>query len=91
MKASRNGLLFLLGFLGLGAIGGGGVFIISPSGKLFGMPLSMLDKSPFTNFLIPGIILFTVLGLIPCGLVVALLNKPASKWAERFNSYPDMH
>ncbi|GAB3642654.1 hypothetical protein GCM10027423_32900 [Spirosoma arcticum] len=51
----------------------------------------MLDKSPFTDFLIPGIILFIVLGLIPCGLVVALLNKPVSKWAERFNSFPDMH
>lgn len=87
----RNVLIFLLGFLGVGALFGGGVFIISPSGNLFGMPLSLLDHSPFTNFLIPGIILFIVLGLIPCGLVVALLNKPKSKLAESVNFYPDMH
>lgn len=55
------------------------------------MPLSMLEKSPFTNFLIPGIILFIVLGLIPCGLVFALLRKSKSELAERLNFYPDMH
>ncbi len=90
-KTSQTTLLILLAFLGLGALGGGGVFILSPSGALFGMPLSMLDKSPFTNFLIPGIILFIVLGLAPCGLVIALLRKPKSDMAERFNFYPDMH
>ena len=91
MKTSRTILLILLGFLGLGAIGGGGVFMVSPSGKLFGMPLSLLDKSPFPDFLIPGIILFIVLGLVPCGLVIALLKKPVSQWAERFNFFPDMY
>ncbi len=90
-KAPRNILLTLLAFLGIGALFGGGVFIVSPSGKLFGMPLSMLDKSPFTNFLIPGIILFVVLGLVPCGLVFALLKKPVSAIAERVNFFPDMH
>ncbi len=65
--------------------------MVSPSGKLFGMPLSLLDKSPFPDFLIPGIILFIVLGLVPCGLVIALLKKPVSKWAERFNFFPDMY
>lgn len=53
---TRNLLLFLLSFHGLGAIFGGGIFIISPMGKLFGMPLSILDNSPFTNFLVPGFI-----------------------------------
>lgn len=91
MKTSRTILLILLGFLGLGAIGGGGVFMVSPSGKLFGMPLSLLDKSPFPDFLIPGIILFIVLGLVPCALVIALLKKPVSKWAEWFNFFPDMY
>ncbi|MBC8152612.1 MAG: hypothetical protein H7Z72_06850 [Bacteroidetes bacterium] len=91
MKASRNSLLFLLGFLGVGAVFGGSVFILSPSGELFGMPLSLLDKSPFTDFLIPGIILFIVLGLLPCGLVVALLRRPVSALAERFNFFSDMH
>jgi hypothetical protein len=86
-----NILLVLLALLGVGAVFGGAILIVSPSGKLFGMPLSMLDKSPFTDFLIPGIILFAVLGLAPCLLVFALLKKPVSVLAERFNFYPDMH
>lgn len=87
----RNLLLFLLSFLGLGAIFGGGIFIISPMGKLFGMPLSMLDNSPFTNFLVPGFILFTVLGIVPISVILALIKKPDYKIAELFNFYKDMY
>lgn len=75
IKTTRNTLLFLLSFLGLGAIFGGGVLIISPSGKMFGMPLSMLDNSPFNNFLIPGIILFSLLGLVVSTLPNPSLNS----------------
>ena len=74
-KTARNILLILLAFLGLGAIFGGGVLIISPSGELFGMPLSMLANSPFNNFLVPGIILFTVLGIAPVGVTIALIKN----------------
>ncbi len=90
-KATRNLLIALLAFLGLGAMGGGAVLIISPSGKLMGMPLSMLNPSPFSDFLIPGIILFFVIGIIPMLLIKALLKKPASKLAEQFNLFSDMH
>jgi hypothetical protein len=88
---TRNFLLFLLAVLGLGAIFGGGVLIISPSGALFGMPLAMLDDSPFTSFLIPGIILFSVLGLAPCLLIIALIKKPQWSFAEQLNFFNDMH
>ena len=90
-KATRNLLIALLAFLGLGAMGGGAVLIVSPSGKLMGMPLSILNPSPFSDFLIPGIILFLVLGIIPLLLIVALLKKPTSKLAEYFNYYADIH
>ncbi|MDB4918658.1 MAG: hypothetical protein JWQ54_641 [Mucilaginibacter sp.] len=90
-KTTQNILLFLLAFLGLGAIGGGAVLIISPMGALLGMPVSMLERSPFNSFLIPGIILFTMLGLAPCLLIPALLKKPACKLAEKLNCFPDMH
>ena len=88
-KATRNFLLFLLAFLGLGAIGEGGVLIISPGGELLGTPLSMLDKSPFNSFLISGIILFLVIGLAPLMLIIALLKKPESKLAEQVNFFKD--
>lgn len=90
-SATRNVLRLLLGFLGLGALGGGGLLTISPSGKLLGMPLSLLAGSPFRDFLVPGLLLFSVLGVVPCLLVVALLKKPASPLAERFNFFSDMH
>ncbi|WP_309607722.1 hypothetical protein [Flavobacterium sp.] len=91
-KTARNIHLILLAFLGISAVGGGGTLIISPSGKLLGgLPLSILDNSPFDNFLIPGIILFLVLGVFPIFIVFALIKKPISKFAERFNLFSDMH
>jgi len=90
-RTARNILLFLLLFLGLGALFGGGVLIISPSGKLIGMPLSLLNKSPFSDFLFPGIILFGVLGVFPVLLVFALINKPSNPFLESVNFFSDMH
>ena len=90
-KIPRNIFLILLGFLGLGAIGGGGILIISPTGELLGIPLSELKNSPFDSFLVPGIILFTVLGLFPLLLIGALLKKPKFRLAEHINLYKDMH
>lgn len=91
MKTIRNILIFLLAFLGLGAIFGGGALIISPTGELLRMPLAMLEKSPFSSYLIPGIILFAVLGVAPILSIFALLKKPAGKFAEKFNFFKDMH
>ena len=88
---ARNILLFLLGSLGLGAIFGDAVLIISRYGKLFGMPLSSLRTSPFNNFLIPGIILFTVVGVIQILTMVALIKRPVNRLAEKFNLFRHMH
>jgi hypothetical protein len=90
-RTTRNLLLFLLGFLGVGALGGGGALALAPSGRLLGMPLSLLRGSPFRDFLVPGLVLFTVLGLVPCLLVGALLQKPAGRLAEGLNFFGDMH
>ncbi|TLX74608.1 hypothetical protein E9993_11860 [Labilibacter sediminis] len=87
----RNVFIFIIGFLALGAIGGGVVLIISPSGELLGLPLSEFKNIPFDSFLIPGIILFSVLGIIPSLLIVALINKPESRLAEQINIFNDMH
>ena len=91
-KIARNIHIYLLSFLGLSAIGGGAALIISPSGRLLGgLPLSILERSPFNNFLIPGIILFLVLGLFPSMIVYFLLKKTEYKWAEYFNIFKDMY
>ena len=88
---TRNILIILLSFLGLGAFGGGGVLVLSPSGEMMGMPLGVLENSPFSNILIPGIILFTILGVIPLLLIYALIKKPKWRIPEFFNFFNDMH
>lgn len=52
-------------FLGLGALFGGGALILGPDGHLLGMPTTLLAGSPFNSFLVPGIILFTLVGVAP--------------------------
>jgi len=84
-------LIFLQLFLGLGAIFGGLVFIIDPTGELIHLPLTILERSPFHNFLIPGIILFVVLGLFPMGIALALLKKWHWALGERLNLFKDRH
>lgn len=56
-------LLFALHiFVGLGAMAGGMAAILNPEAPL-GVSVDALKNSPFENYLIPGIILFTVVGL----------------------------
>lgn len=56
-------LLFTLHlFVGIGAIFGGLAAITNPNRPL-GISVEVLKNSPFSNYLIPGIILFTIIGL----------------------------
>ena len=57
--------------LSIGALGGGLVLTIAPRGEIMPLPLSALAGSPFDTYLVPGLILFGVLGLGP--LVAARL------------------
>lgn len=84
-------LIFLHILLGVGAVFGGLVLIIDPSGSLIHMPISIIEQSPFPNFLIPGIILFGVLGVLPLLVAYGLITKKSWKTAERFNLYRDKH
>jgi hypothetical protein len=66
-------LLLLLGLNGLA--GGIGLFG-DPSGQAIGFPLDWLENTPFNSYLIPGIILFIVLGVFPLVVMVLLHFKP---------------
>ena len=83
-------LIVLLIFLGLGALFGGGALILSPSGELLKMPLSLLKGSPFPNYLIPGIILFIVLGVTPILTSAGMVTKKEYRIAEQLNIFHDM-
>ena len=62
-KRLANVLGILQLFIGLGAVGGGLGLVLEPSGANLGMPLEMLNHSPFSDFLLPGIVLLIVNGL----------------------------
>ena len=61
-KWQRSILLFVLAYEGAGALLGGSLLITAPDGRLMKMPVEIMHGS-FTNFLIPGVILF-VLGIL---------------------------
>lgn len=65
-KNVKRALIILHIIVGVGALAGGFATITNPKAPM-GMSetevLGMLRNSPFTDFLIPGILLFTVIGL----------------------------
>jgi hypothetical protein len=75
----KNLYRFLFGlhlFVGIGALFGGGACILNPQSP-FGAPVELLKYSPFSNFLIPGIILFAIVGLgnVAAGVAVYFKSK----------------
>ena len=66
-------------FLGVGAIGGGAALMLGPRGEIIPLPISALAGTPFGSYLVPGLILFTVLGVGPLGaaaLTGAVIRLP---------------
>lgn len=51
-------------FVGIGAIPAGYSLFTTPDGSFLGMTAESLEGSPFTDFFIPGLFLFIVLGLV---------------------------
>jgi hypothetical protein len=74
-------LLLVVGLLlqGLSGLWGGGALVWAPTGALLQMPLSLLDGTPFPNYVVPGLLLFTILGMGP--LIVALGLWKGRPWA----------
>jgi len=57
------GLGCLQMFIGLGGAAGGFGLVTEPSGANLGFHVDLLSKSPFSDYLIPGLILLVVIGL----------------------------
>ena len=65
--------------LGIGAIAGGLALMAGPHGEIIPLPLSLLAGSPFPDYIVPGAILFTILGLGPLGAAIfAWRRHPAA-------------
>ncbi len=88
---ARRLLILLQCLLAIGAIFGGGAFILAPDGHLIQMPLSHLKKSPFSDFFIPGIFLFTFLGIYPLVVAYSLWKLPGWRWPDILNPFKQIH
>ena len=51
--------------------------ILAPDGHLLGMPVKLLAGSPFPSFLVPGIILFGLIGVAPLMAAAITLRRQA--------------
>ena len=62
-KGLANVLGALQVLIGLGAVAGGLGLASEPSGANLGIPVELLENTPFSSYLIPGIVLLTVNGI----------------------------
>lgn len=93
MKRSISSyLLIMLVFIQMiSALPAGLSLITDPSGTNLGLPIELLQPTPFHDFLIPGLFLFIFLGLFPALIFYGLIKKPIFKSLEKFNLYKDYH
>lgn len=73
-------LIATVGVLGVSGIAGGGQFILAPSGRLIGVSPTLLAGSPFESYLVPGLILFNILGVFPLVVVWGLYRSAGWAW-----------
>lgn len=68
-KAKRKGQRLAIGlgalqvFIGIGGVAGGVGLVSEPSGANLGLAVELLSDSPFSDFLIPGIVLLAINGV----------------------------
>jgi hypothetical protein len=79
----------LLGFLSFCALYGGVSLIISPDGSLLSMNPEWITDTPFQNYLIPGILLFSFLGIMPALTLTGMLTKKNIKLLQSLNIFHD--
>jgi hypothetical protein len=83
--------MFLVLSQSISAIAGGWGLVSNPSGSNLGFSVSMLEHSPFPDFLIPGLFLLIVLGIGPAIILYGLLKKPKFRLAEMINMHKNYH
>lgn len=82
-------LFLLLILLAANAFYGGISFILKPDGSLLNMNKDWLNRTPFTNFLIPGILLLLFMGVLPAIALFGLISKKKLRFLSLLNSFPE--
>jgi hypothetical protein len=75
MKAARFVSLFALVFLALSSVVGAIPMLTDPHGQPWQMPQSLLAHSPFHSYLVPGIVLLVMNGLMSMFVCVLVLRR----------------
>jgi len=84
-------LIIAVAFEAIGALYGGINLINDPSGESIKLPITMLEGTSFQNYMIPGIILFLLLGFFPLFLIFPLFFKPNWPLIGKLNIYKGYH
>jgi hypothetical protein len=79
LSKTARALAGLQAFIGLGALAGGIGFVTAPDGSNMGMTVDSLLRGPFTDYLIPGLVLITMVGGTMFVAAAAILKR--SRWA----------
>lgn len=76
------GVRALILFLAIQAVGatGGGIGLVQDPVNNIGTPVSILEGSPFNDFLIPGLVLLSVVGLFPFVVLYGLIRRLTWGW-----------
>lgn len=82
-------LYTLLAFLAVNGLAGGMLMIIQTDGSLLGMEEGFLNGSPFSNYLIPGLLLMLFNGLLPACALIGMLTGRRNRIADRLNIFPE--
>lgn len=72
-------LVILVALISLTALFSGIALIARPDGSLLGLPLSLIEPTPFRDFLVPGIILGGAVGGLNLVALVLLLGRHPSR------------
>jgi hypothetical protein len=77
--ATVRALIVLLAVQAVGAIGGGIGLVQDPIDNI-GMPLDILEGSPFTDYFYPGLILLVVVGVFPLLVLPGIVMRKRWAW-----------
>jgi len=84
-------LVILLLILSVNALIGGALMILKPDGSLLGFPKDYLANTPFADYTIPGILLFTGVGVVSTIALIGMVRVHNIPWLEKLNLYKSMY
>lgn len=86
-------VVILLVILGIGGFYGGISFLIDPlqQNNTMNVPLSMLDGLFIHDFILPGLFLLVVMGILPLLIAFGLTFRPTWSWTDSLNRWTHMH